>query len=80
VVWFGESIPADAAHAAQQATACDLFLSIGTSSVVYPAAGLIAAARARGAFTVEVNPDGTGTAVDLAIASPAELVLPALDI
>ncbi len=79
VVWFGESIPPEAAQAAQQATACDLFLSVGTSSVVYPAAGLIAAAKARGAFTVEVNPDVTGTAVDLAIASPAEVALPALD-
>jgi NAD-dependent deacetylase len=78
-VWFGEAIPADAAHAAQEATDCDLFLSVGTSSVVYPAAGLIAAAKAHGAFTVEVNPDVTGTAVDLAIASPAELVLPALE-
>ena len=76
VVWFGEAIPPDAAQAAQQATACDLFLSVGTSSVVYPAAGLIAAAKARGAFTIEVNPEATGARVDLAIAAPAETVLP----
>jgi NAD-dependent deacetylase len=78
VVWFGEAIPPEAARAAQAATTCDLFLSIGTSSVVYPAAGLIAAAKARGAFTVEINPDTTGAAVDVAIAAPAEEVLPLL--
>ena len=76
VVWFGEAIPTDAAGAAQAATACDVFLSIGTSSIVYPAAGLVADARLRGAFTVEVNPDATGADVDVAIAEPAELVLP----
>jgi len=78
VVWFGEPIPPDAARAADAATACDVFLSIGTSSIVYPAAGLAATARARGAFTVEINPDTTGAAVDVAIAMPAEDVLPRL--
>jgi NAD-dependent deacetylase len=78
VVWFGESIPSDAVRAAQAATACDMFLSVGTSSVVYPAAGLVAAAGARGAFTVEINPEATTAAVDVAIAAPAELVLPLL--
>jgi NAD-dependent deacetylase len=80
VVWFGEAIPPDAARAAQAATACDVFLSIGTSSVVYPAAGLIAEARARGAFTVEINPETTEAAVDVAIAMPAESALPLLDV
>jgi NAD-dependent deacetylase len=79
VVWFGESIPGNASRAADAATACDLFLSVGTSSVVYPAAGLIAAARAQGAFTAEINPDTTGALVDVAIAQPAEVVLPQLD-
>ncbi len=78
VVWFGETIPPAAARAAQAATACDVFLSIGTSSVVYPAASLVAAARAHGAFTVEINPDPTGAAVDVAIDAPAETVLPLL--
>jgi NAD-dependent deacetylase len=76
VVWFGETIPPAAARAARGAAACDIFLSIGTSSVVYPAAGLVAEARAHGAFTVEVNPDTTGAAVDVAIALPAEVALP----
>jgi NAD-dependent deacetylase len=79
VVWFGEGIPPAAMAAAAHATACDLFLSIGTSSVVYPAAGLAAQARAQGAFTVEINPETTGIAVDLAVALPAEIALPQLD-
>jgi NAD-dependent deacetylase len=78
VVWFGEGIPDEAARAAAAATACDLFLSIGTSSVVYPAAALVADARARGAFTVEINPEMTEAPVDVAIAMPAELALPLL--
>ena len=76
VVWFGEAIPPAAARAAQAATACDVFLSIGTSSVVYPAAALAAEARARGAFTVEINPETTGAAVDIAIPMGAEIALP----
>jgi len=78
VVWFGEAIPATAARAAEAATACDVFLSIGTSSVVYPAAGLIAEARQKGAFTVEINPEATDAVVDIAIAMPAEVALPQL--
>ena len=78
VVWFGEAIPAEALRAADEAAACDLFLSVGTSSVVYPAAGLAAQARALGAFTVEINPEATGSGVDMAIALPAEIGLPQL--
>lgn len=76
VVWFGEAIPGDALRAADAATACDVFLSIGTSSVVYPAAALLADARAHGAFAVEINPQTTGALVDVAIAQPAEDILP----
>jgi NAD-dependent deacetylase len=78
VVWFGERIPPDAARAADRATACDVLLSIGTSSAVYPAAALVAEAHARGAFTIEINPETTGASVDAAIAMPAELALPLL--
>jgi len=78
VVWFGEAIPTAALAAAQAATACDVFLSVGTSSVVYPAAGLLAAARARGAFTVEVNPETTASEVDVALPMAAEAALPLL--
>lgn len=76
VVWFGEPIPPAALRAADAATDCDIFLSIGTSSVVYPAAGLAAHARERGAFTVEINPETTGSGVDVCIPMAAEAALP----
>lgn len=74
VVWFGEPIPPEALAASRAATACELFLTIGTSSLVYPAAGLAEEASARGAFTVEINPEATSAshAVDLALRLPAE--------
>jgi NAD-dependent deacetylase len=54
VVWFGEMpYRMDEIYAAL--TVCDLFLSIGTSGNVYPAAGFVAEARAAGAHTVELN-------------------------
>lgn len=60
VVWFGESLPTkawrDATLAVQQ---CDLLLSIGTSSLVYPAAELPQLALAAGATVVQVNPAAT---------------------
>ncbi len=60
VVWFGEALPADAIRkAAIAAESCDVFLSIGTSSVVYPAAGFIEHASASGAKTIEINPEAT---------------------
>ncbi len=60
VVWFGESLPADALQAAWQAAAtCDLFLSIGTSSLVEPAASLPYIALRAGIDVVEINPQPT---------------------
>lgn len=60
VVWFGEMLPAEAVERAERATAaCDLFLSVGTSSVVYPAAGFAIQAAQAGATVVEINPDDT---------------------
>jgi NAD-dependent deacetylase len=66
--------------AAVDACACDVFLSVGTSSIVYPAAGLLAEANRHGAFTVEINLDETPAsgAVDLSIRGPAEEILPDL--
>jgi NAD-dependent deacetylase len=61
VVWFGEPIPDDALHASFAAAAdCDVFMSVGTSSLVYPAAGLADVALESGAVTIEVNPSPTG--------------------
>lgn len=60
VVWFGEALPFAALRAADEAVAaCDLFFSVGTSSVVYPSAGYVQVAAQRGAATVEVNRDPT---------------------
>ena len=80
VVWFGESLDPHVVAAAEGATACDVFLTIGTSSVVYPAAGLVHRAKTRGAFTVEINPDVTEATgvVDVALRGKAEEVLPAI--
>lgn len=54
VVWFGE-LPYHMAEIAARLLACDLFISVGTSGNVYPAAGFVAEARAIGAHTVELN-------------------------
>jgi NAD-dependent deacetylase len=60
VVWFGEPLPAgmmmEAEHAVESA---DVLLVVGTSAVVYPAAGLIPLAKQRGVKVVEVNPEST---------------------
>jgi NAD-dependent deacetylase len=58
VVWFGEMLPAQVLLRAQQAArACDLMLVVGTSGLVYPAAGL---AQEAGGPVVIVNPGETG--------------------
>lgn len=83
VVWFGESIEPDILQQSSDAASrADVFLSIGTSSLVYPAAGLLNVARRSGAFAAEINPGATGAAgdVDVAIAAPAEDALPMLDV
>lgn len=54
VVWFGE-IPYQMERIYAALSECDLFLSIGTSGNVYPAAGFVAEAVAAGAHTVELN-------------------------
>ena len=60
VVWFGETLPEEALRRAQEAAAqCDLFLSIGTSTLVYPAAELPFIAGSNGATVIEINPDFT---------------------
>jgi NAD-dependent deacetylase len=81
VVWFGEALDADVVDACLEATRCDVFLTIGTSAVVYPAAGLVDHARRHGAVTVEINPESTPASggVDIVIAQPAELALPVID-
>jgi len=56
VVWFGESLPLDALEEAiHAAESCDLFLVVGTSGVVYPAAALPQQAASSSAVVVEIN-------------------------
>ncbi len=58
IVWFGETpLYMDRIEAAL--AACDLFVSIGTSGAVYPAAGFVQSARYAGARTVEINLEPT---------------------
>lgn len=60
VVWFEEPLPEDAIEAASIASReCEVFLCIGTSSVVYPAAGLPLQALKAGATVIEINPQPT---------------------
>jgi NAD-dependent deacetylase len=81
VVWFGESLDGADVDRALEATGCDLFLTVGTSAVVYPAAGFARHAQSRGAFTAEINlePTPASSLVDLSILGGAEDVLPKLD-
>lgn len=81
VVWFGEAIPEQALNTSfAAAEKCDVFLSIGTSSLVYPAAGLAEVAKRAGAVVGEINPEPTGLSAyfDHAIAGKAGTVLPEL--
>jgi NAD-dependent deacetylase len=81
VVWFGEELPRLAIqHAQQAAGSCDLFMSLGTSSVVYPAAGLVDIARRAGARVLEVNPEETPVSgrADWSIRGTSGDVLPRL--
>jgi len=81
VVWFGEPLDPDIVEQATDAADCDVFITAGTSAVVYPAAGFIDIARRKGAYTVEINPEATpatGT-VDLALRQGAEVVFAELN-
>jgi NAD-dependent deacetylase len=81
VVWFGEMLPEGVFEvAAQAASQCDLFLTIGTSAVVYPAAGLPIAAKNHGAYIVEVNTEPTEIShkVDETLIGKAGEILPQL--
>ncbi len=62
VVWFGE-MPYDLDRIEDAVVACDVFVSIGTSGAVYPAAGYVALAAAFGARTVELNLEPSDAAI-----------------
>jgi len=81
VVWFGEMLPETALRQADaSARECEVFLSIGTSTVVYPAAELPFTALRSGAIVVEINPQPTpfSPQANFVLPGPAGVVLPAL--
>ena len=81
VVWFGEAIEPDVLGRSVAATECDLFLTVGTSSLVYPAASLVRQAKANRAITAEINLDATPASglVDVLLRGPAEELLNAVE-
>lgn len=79
VVWFGESLSSETQAAAFAAAgSADVFLSVGTSALVHPAASLPMVAKDRGAFVAEINPDPTPITpfVDSYLQGPAGEILP----
>jgi NAD-dependent deacetylase len=78
IVWFGE-IPYAMDEIQQRLYDADLFVSIGTSGVVYPAAGFLHLASAAGAKTLELNlePSAASTDFDEARHGPASQLVPA---
>jgi NAD-dependent deacetylase len=79
VVWFGESIPEAALNAScGAATDCDVFLSVGTSSTVYPAAGLADLAARNEAKVAEINPSPTANNFHFTIEGKSGEVFPKL--
>ena len=79
-VLFGEMIPAEAEHATKRALRdCDLFVAIGTSGTVYPAAGFVRSAAYAGARTVLLNleiDDAAREAYAECHAGPADELVP----
>lgn len=78
IVWFGE-IPLEMERIERALARCDLFVSIGTSGAVYPAAGFVQLARMAGARTVEINlaPTQGASLFDEGVYGPASETVPA---
>lgn len=78
IVWFGE-MPYEMQSIENALSSCDIFISIGTSGRVYPAAGFVELAQASGAECVELNIDpdeAYSSAFDKVIIGPASEVVP----
>ena len=78
VVWFGE-VPLEMERIFDALLRCSLFVSIGTSGHVYPAAGFVSAAGSRGAYTTELNlePSAGASMFDECIHGQAGTIVPA---
>ena len=75
VVWFGE-IPYRVDEIEAALASCDLFVSVGTSGQVWPAAGFAEIARGHGAATLELNLEASGGAFDEVRTGPATRLVP----
>ncbi len=78
IVWFGDRLDQETMrHALETIKQCDLFLSIGTSGVVWPAAGFPQYAKENGACCIEINPESNETShlYDRVIRLPASRAL-----
>ena len=81
VVWFGESLPqVEFKHASAAAREAEVFIVIGTSGVVEPAASLVLIAKEAGAFIISIDPNETMAAryADAVVRDTAVSVLPTL--
>jgi NAD-dependent deacetylase len=81
IVWFGEPLPEEPWQRAVEATeAADVMVVVGTSAIVYPAAGLPELALSRGTSVIEVNPESTplSTSATITIRESASRALPGL--
>jgi NAD-dependent deacetylase len=81
IVWFGESLWGEDLRRCDQAIrGCDLLIVIGTSGVVYPAAGFASIAKEVGALVIEINLDNTpqSNLVDLSLQGRAKDLVPLL--
>ena len=78
IVWFGET-PLHLPRIAEALRAADLFVAIGTSGAVYPAAGYVRAAKAAGIKTCELNlePADNASLFDEALYGRATVIVPA---
>jgi NAD-dependent deacetylase len=82
VVLFGEMLPTLVyQQAAMRAASAEICFVVGTSALVYPAAGLPELAKRAGAFLVEINPEQTplSDACDISLQGCAGELLPQLD-
>ena len=79
ITWFEDAVD-EAVFARTRAlvATCDLFVSVGTSGVVWPAAGFAELARRSGAHMVEINPEPSemSSLYDVAVREPASVALP----
>ena len=79
MVWFGEGLPADIWVQSERAMQeSDLIMVIGTSAVVYPAAGLVGLAGEAGVPIVEINPEPALQNQAITLQGTAAEVLPEL--